>query len=108
NLLRDKTKFDLIELASLEDIIAMKTSAIIQRGSKKDFADVYFIMKELNLNSDKVIELFRAKYGDFNPLIIRKAFVYFEDADIEPDLKMIKPIKWESIKEFFIREFVEV
>lgn len=37
-----------------------------------------------------------------------KAFTYFENADIEPDLNMIKPVKWESIKEFFIREFVEV
>ncbi|GLI52448.1 nucleotidyl transferase AbiEii/AbiGii toxin family protein [Thermodesulfovibrio yellowstonii] len=107
DLLRDKFSFDLIELASLEDILAMKASAIIQRGSKKDFTDVYFIMKELNINSEKVIELFRQKYGNFNPLILRKAFVYFEDADSEPDLRMLKPVKWDEIKDFFIEKFVE-
>lgn len=37
-----------------------------------------------------------------------KVFPYFEDADSESDLKMIKPEKWDVIKEFLIREFVEV
>lgn len=107
-LLNKRTILDLIELASLEDILTMKASAIIQRGSKRDFTDAYFIMKKLNLDSKKVIELFRQKYGNFNPLILRKAFTYFEDADSEPDLRMLKPVKWKSIKEFLIREFVEV
>jgi len=106
-LLGNRITFDLIELASLEDILAMKASAIIQRGSKKDFTDVYFIMRKLNLDSKKVIALFRQKYGNFNPLILRKAFTYFEDADSEPELRMLRPVKWESIKKFFIKEFVE-
>jgi len=107
-LLKERVKFDIIELASLEDILAMKTAAIIQRGNKKDFVDVYFIMKELQCDSKRVIELFREKYGDFNPLIIKKAFLYFEDADNDPELKMIKPVSWKRIKEFFIENFTEV
>jgi len=107
-LLKETVKFDMIELASLEDILAMKTSAIIQRGSKKDFVDVYYIMKELQCNSKRVIEIFRQKYGEFNPLIIKKAFVYFEDADNDPELKMIKPVTWSTVKEYFIEKFTEV
>ncbi|MCS7164421.1 MAG: nucleotidyl transferase AbiEii/AbiGii toxin family protein [Thermodesulfovibrio sp.] len=108
DLLRKRIQFDLIELASLEDILAMKASAIIQRGSKKDFIDVYYIMKILKYDSHKLISLFQQKYGKFNPLILKKAFVYFEDADKEPELRMIKPTDWKEVKEFFIKEFVEV
>jgi predicted nucleotidyltransferase component of viral defense system len=107
-LLKETFKFDMIELASLEDILAMKTSAIIQRDSKKDFVDVYYIMKELQCDSKRVIEIFRQKYGEFNPLIIKKTFVYFEDADDDPELKMIKPVTWIEVKEFFIEKFTEV
>lgn len=107
-LLNKTLVFDLVKLASLEDILAMKTSAIIQRGSKKDFIDAYFIMKELKCDSNRLIDIFQQKYGNFNPLIIRKAFVYFDDADTEPELKMIKPVNWGKIKEYFIEEFVEV
>lgn len=106
-LIGNKTALGTIEIAGLEDILAMKTSAIIQRGSKKDFTDAYFIIKKLNLDSREVIELFRKKYGNINHFILRKAFTYFEDADSEPDLRMIKQVKWESIKKFFIKEFLE-
>ncbi|WP_162138249.1 nucleotidyl transferase AbiEii/AbiGii toxin family protein [Thermodesulfobacterium thermophilum] len=98
----------MIELASLEDILAMKTSAILQRGSKKDFVDVYFILKELKINCEQLIRIFQQKYGNFNPLIIKKVLTYFEDADKEGELKMIKKISWDKIKKYFIKEFVEV
>ena len=90
----------MIELASLKDILAMKTSAILQRGSKKDFVDVYFILKELKINCEQLIRIFQQKYGNFNPLIIKKALIYFEDADKEGELKMIKKISWDKIKKY--------
>lgn len=107
-LLQERQKLDMIELASLEDILAMKISAILQRGSKKDFVDVYFILKELKMNSEQLIQIFQQKYGNFNPLIIKKALTYFEGADKEGELRMIKSISWDKIKEYFIKKFVEV
>jgi hypothetical protein len=43
----------------------MKINAIILRGSKKDFIDVYFIMKKLKLKSRDVINLFVKKFGNY-------------------------------------------
>jgi predicted nucleotidyltransferase component of viral defense system len=104
-LLKPLLNFDIIKLASLEDILCMKVNAIIQRGARRDFIDVYFIMKELKLKADDVIELFEKKFGKHNRLVVKKALTYFKDAEREPDIKLIRNVKWENVKKFFIKEF---
>lgn len=104
-LLKPLLNFDIIKLASLEDILCMKVNAIIQRGARRDFIDVYFIMKELKLKADDVIELFEKKFGKHNRLVVKKALTYFKDTEKEPDIKLIKNVKWENVKKFFIKEF---
>jgi len=74
----------------------------------RDFTDVYFIMQELSLSADHSIEIFQKKHGAYNPLVINKAFTYFIDADNEPELKMLKHIKWEDIKGFFTEVFTKI
>jgi hypothetical protein len=107
-LLRPTTLLDPIELAHLEDILCMKVNAIINRGSRKDFTDVYFIMKELRITAKRCVELFIAKYGAYNPLVVSKAMSYFEDAENEPELKALKPVSWQEVKDFFITRFTEL
>jgi len=104
-LLKPLLKFDIIKIASLEDILCMKVLAIIQRGSKKDFVDAYFIMNEIKIKPQQLIEMFSKKYGKINSLIIHKALTFFEDADKELELKMIKKVSWNEIKKFFIENF---
>ncbi len=90
-----------IYLASDEDIIAMKSIAIIQRGEKKDFFDLYFLMKRNNINLEEVISLFKKKYHKhFNLSLLLKAHTYFKDADNQK----IGEIEnhWPLIKEYFI------
>lgn len=108
DLLKPPNLLNDIPIAQLEDILCMKMNAIINRGSRKDFADVYFIMRELSLTKEKCIELFLSKFGSYNPLIIHKAMTYFTDADNEPEIKMVKPVKWEDMKKFFIRTFARL
>ncbi len=43
-------KFDGIRLLSVEDIIPMKLSAVAGRGSKKDFYDIYKLLKSYSIN----------------------------------------------------------
>jgi hypothetical protein len=105
NLLKPLNRINDISIADLEDILCMKINAIINRGSRKDFTDVYFIMKELSISPEKCIELFQTKYGPCNPLVIHKAMTYFQDADKEPELTMLKSVKWENIKKFFVITF---
>jgi len=105
-LLQSLQEADSVFIASLEDILCMKINAIIGRGSRKDFTDLYFIIMEKKLTPEKCIELYRKKFGNYNPLILRKAISYFADADSEPALKMLKQVKWETIKKYFQRNFV--
>jgi len=107
-LLEPFSHLDLLKLASLEDILCMKVNAIILRGSKKDFIDVYFIMKNLKIKSDEAIKLFVKKFGLYDELVIRKAITYFKDAEREPEIPVFKKIKWDTIKKFFIKEFARI
>lgn len=107
-LLKPLKTFDIIKIASLEDILCMKMNAIISRGSKKDFIDVYFIMNHLKINAKKSIELFKKKYGEYNDMLIRKAMTYFEDAEKEPEIPTIKKISWNEIKEFLSSNFSKI
>lgn len=107
-ILNPLINLDLLKLASLEDILCMKINAIILRGSRKDFIDVYFIMKNLKIKSDDAIKLFVKKFGEYNELVIRKALLYFEDAEKEPEIPIFKKVSWDSIKNFFIREFARI
>jgi len=84
--------FENINLADARDISAMKIDAISSRGSKKDFIDIYFLMKKYGLPD--IIDFFMEKYSEvkYNKLHILKSLNYFEDAEKEPELRMIKKL----------------
>lgn len=88
-------------LAGDEDIAAMKSVAIMQRGSKKDFYDLYFLMNHHGWNLNDVIRFSHEKYGNlFDEGSFLKALIYFEDAEVEsyPDMEPL----WSRVKVFFI------
>jgi len=107
-LLKPFLYLNSLKLASLEDILCMKINAIILRGSRKDFIDVYFIMKSLKMKSNEAIKLFVKKFGKYEELVIKKALTYFEDAEKEPEIPIFKKFSWNSIKNFFIKEFAKI
>ncbi|MDP2864070.1 MAG: nucleotidyl transferase AbiEii/AbiGii toxin family protein [bacterium] len=92
-------KFENIDLADERDIAAMKIDAISSRGSKKDFIDLYFLLKKYSLA--ELIDFFEKKYKNikYNKLHILKSFSYFDDAENEPMPMMIRDIEWGKIKE---------
>lgn len=104
-LIKKVKHFDSINLASIEDILCMKINAIISRGSKKDFVDVYFIMKDKKISSYNALQFFKMKFGNYNDLIIRKSMTYFEDAEKEPHFPLLRNVSWASIKKFITTEF---
>ena len=87
---------DGIRLASVNDIAAMKISAIINRGPKKDFIDLHFLLKEMSLN--KILDLYDQKYPDGSRFIALKSLTYFEDAESDPMPYMFSDITWEEVK----------
>lgn len=94
---------DVIRLAGVKDIAAMKVAAIIGRGTKKDFIDLYFLLKQYSLK--EILELYLQKYPDGSLFIALKSLSYFEDADADPMPVMFEDIEWTDVKSF-IRETI--
>ena len=92
-------KYKGTQIADFRDIACMKLDTISSRGSKKDFADLYFLLKKIPL--EDFLKLFNKKYKgiEYNKLHLLKSFVYFKDAEEEPMPKIIKKISWKEIKE---------
>jgi predicted nucleotidyltransferase component of viral defense system len=95
-----------IKISSLEDIGCMKIDAISSRGSKRDFVDLYFILKKFDLELEKFFKYFEKKFGkkNFNIYHILKSLVYFDDADKDPELNMLVRFSWEDVKSFYTSE----
>ena len=96
------TSCEGINVAGVLDIAAMKIIAISQRGTKRDFVDMYFILQTVPFH--KAAEHMVQRFGKerVNPIVIGKALVYFSDADSNPEPEYIgEAVKWETIKTFF-------
>ena len=94
--LKDKIVSDEIHLAAIEDIAAMKLSAIIGRGSKKDFIDLYYILQQFDLA--QLMSFYGQKFRDGSSFLVLKSLVYFEDADNEAMPLMFEDLSWEEVK----------
>ena len=93
---------DGLRLASVNDIAAMKISAIVSRGTKKDFIDLHFLLKEMSLN--QILDLYDKKYPDGSRFIAIKSLTYFEDAESDPMPYMFNDVTWDDVKGSIITE----
>jgi len=106
-LLFSKIRFQNTKLADWRDIACMKINAISQRGSKKDFIDLYFILKKKSLM--EILELFNKKYKniDYNQLHILKSLSYFEQAEQEAESVILKTVSWQMVKKNILKKIKE-
>jgi len=95
-------QFDNNILADIRDIAAMKLSAITNRGTKKDFVDIYFILKQYSFNEN--LSFYQKKYNKSSLFLVLKSFAYFSDADAEPMPVMKETVLWNDIKSFLKHE----
>jgi hypothetical protein len=102
---------DGIPVAGTLDIAVMKVIAISQRGLKRDFVDLYFILREKPFH--RIAEHMVQRFGPERvpPLHIGKSLVYFAEADGNPEPAYIKgkAVKWVEVKKFFqqhVKQFV--
>lgn len=100
-LLQEINKVDSLKIASLSDIAAMKLNAIKNRGGKKDFFDLYFLLKKFEMSH--LMQLFREKYSDHNDFLVLKSLLYFEDAELEPDPFMLIQSNWNDVKKELVK-----
>lgn len=102
DFIRPPEVIDTIRLASIQDIAAMKLSAITSRGAKKDYIDLYFLLDIYTLS--EMFDFYRLKFPDGSDFLVVKSLTYFNDADIEPMPKMLKPVNWEDVKSRITQE----
>ena len=105
-LIKGTSVYEGIELASLPDIAAMKVAAVVQRGVRRDFIDIYYLLRMFTL--EEIINFALKKFPTFQSMIILKALIYFTDAE-EEDLKrgiMIfdKDFSWKRVKAEILTE----
>lgn len=89
---------DGVRLASLNDIAAMKVSAIVNRGTKKDFIDLYTLL--LHFALDEILDMYSRKYSDGSLFIVMKSLTYFDDAETDPMPYVLNDTTWETVKDF--------
>ncbi len=94
--LQPVVEMDNIRLAGEQDIAAMKLAAVTGRGSRKDFVDIYFLLKKYTL--EKILDFYNRKYHDGSEYLVLKSLTYFEDAENDPPANMLTKIPWENIK----------
>lgn len=93
-----------ILLAALDDIGLMKCDAMISRGSRKDFYDLFYISKYKELN--QLLQLGEKKYPLFRdfPLMVLESMTLFDNADRDVQPELFDNIPWDQVKEFFIEQ----
>jgi hypothetical protein len=96
-----------IKIAHFKDITAEKFRAISMRGAKKDFYDLYAVLKN-NLSIEEACFIFKKRFSkeNINTYHILKSLVYFDDAEKDPSptiLNKSSEWEWQNVKEFFIK-----
>lgn len=99
---------DNLQIASVLDIGLMKIAAIIGRGRKRDFVDLYFICQDIPLA--ELFERSAEKFPNVRDFALQaaRALVYFADAEADKMPRMFRQVQWSRVKKYFEREVARV
>jgi len=84
-------------VASIADIAAMKLAAIASRGSRKDFVDLWFVVRS-GRDLPALLELYARKFATRDVGHLVRSLTYFDDAEEEPPLRLLLDAPWERVK----------
>lgn len=87
-------------LASDKDIAAMKVNAIMGRGSKKDFIDLFVLLQRYSLS--EILQFYKLKYPEYSEYRALLSMTYFEDAEMQDTPRLFIQDSWEDIKRTII------
>jgi hypothetical protein len=93
-----------LSLASLPDIGLMKCDALVSRGSRKDFYDLYALGQMLDMGD--LLELGKQKYPHFRdfPLMVIEGMVLFDNADRDEPPDLMVDLPWPQVRDYFIKK----
>lgn len=102
-------RFGHIYILDPRDTAVMKIIAISQRGTKRDFIDLYWICKNRETLSE-ILDRVGAQYPgqEDNMHHILKSLTYFTDAEEDVAPRLFFTADWEDVKKYFAREVPRV
>lgn len=107
-ILKEFIKFSNINLASFEDIACMKCTSISQRAEKKDFYDLYEILRRLQPLELRNLLVEKYDIEGFNPYYLAKTFFYFDEVENSPDPLSLNGTTWKIVKNYLIRNQAKI
>lgn len=84
-------------ILSLDDIACMKLSAIAQRGARKDFIDLYALLRQ-HRPLDEMLTLYQEKFDVQEIGHLLYSLVYFEDAEKQRMPRMLWDLEWSQVR----------
>jgi hypothetical protein len=88
---------------TVEGLLATKVHAIIDRGTRRDFFDLYVVLQDQQLGIAESLRALRTVYRqEVNDTLVLRALTYFDDADREAPLPGEGSGDWQEVKEFFL------
>lgn len=110
-LLFEPIMYEQLKVADWRDIAAEKFKTIAQRGLKKDFYDLYAVLQSGRISIEEIVSLLKKRFEStgLNLYHVLRSLTYFEDADKEPDPKLIERqgYSWDAVKSFFLKNIKE-
>lgn len=94
-------------VAALDDLACMKLAAVAQRGTRKDFVDIYALVRE-HRPLATLLELYRRKYGVEDVGHVVFGLGYFDDADDDVMPVMQWDVAWDEVRSFMARSVREL
>ena len=79
----------------------MKVNAIIGRGTRKDFIDLFVLLQHYSLS--EILDFYRQKYPEFSEYRALLSMTYFEDAEMQDMPRMFIDTSWEDMKSAIIK-----
>lgn len=91
-----------IRLTNVQDIAAMKIDAIMGRGRKKDFCDLYFLLRTHTLSD--IMNWYQQMYQHSTLFHVYKSLTWFEDANLDGELEVFDTkYSWEKAKKVIVK-----
>jgi hypothetical protein len=97
-------RFEALDVADPRDIACMKLEAVANRGSRRDFVDLYLAATIYGL--PQLLDWFGQKYASarYSRTHLFKALTYFADAETDPMPEMFVPLEWPTVVQYFQSE----
>jgi hypothetical protein len=87
----------------LTGLLATKLHAILDRGLRRDFFDLYVLLEQERLGVAAMLTAIRKVYGgEIDDGLLLRALCYFDDAEREAPLPGEGARDWSAVKDYFL------